>query len=197
MIAPDDHAAYVTHASPALERQLRLGSVVVQAGHGGEIAWVQVGGVGSRDERVGVGRIPNHQDPHVTVGGLVQGASLDGENARVGHQQVLALHVRGSRSRAHQQCVLCALESNFGPIGELDAVKGVEGAVVQFHGDAPQRIHGGRDFDQLEYHGLIRPEKLPGSDTEGQLVADLSRRAGDGDAHRRFSGVVHCGRELR
>ena len=154
---------------------------------------VQVRCVLPRDERIGIGGIADHEYLYAPVGDRIQRLSMGGEDPGVGHQQVLAFHVGRARPRAYQQSVLRVPEAHLRSVREHDIMQCGKGAVVELHGHTLQRVHGGGDFDQLKYHGLIGPEKLTGGDPECQLVPDLSSGAGDGDAHRGFAGVVHLG----
>ena len=69
-----------------------------------------VGGVGHRDQRVGVGRVAGDADADVVGGDLVERLALGGEDRAVGLEQVAALHARAARPRADEQ-------------GEVDAVE--------------------------------------------------------------------------
>ena len=102
VIAPDGHAADVGDVRAGLVRELREGAVVIEARHGGEVARLQVLRVGARDQRVGVGRVADHQHFHLAVRDLVERLALRREDLRVRQQQILALHARAARPRADQ-----------------------------------------------------------------------------------------------
>jgi hypothetical protein len=68
VVAPDRHLGDVVDRGAGLGGELGHGTVVVEAGHRGEAARVEVGGVVHGDERVGVGRVADHQDLDVAAG---------------------------------------------------------------------------------------------------------------------------------
>ena len=110
MIAPDQHLADLGHVAAGFLGELRNRAVVIEARHRGEIARVQVLRVGARDHGVGVGRIADHQHADIAVRHLVHRLALRGEDLRVGHEQVLALHAGTARPRADQQRGVAVLE---------------------------------------------------------------------------------------
>ena len=63
--------------------QLRERAVVIEARHRGEVARVQILRVRTRDHRIGVGRVADHQHFHVASRCLVQRLALRGEDLRV------------------------------------------------------------------------------------------------------------------
>lgn len=64
-----------------------------------------------------------------------------------------------------------------------------EGAIVEFHHYAFERIHSGFDFEKLEIYGLVWAENGAGGDAEQESVADLSGGTGDCD----IDGLFHDG----
>jgi len=62
-----------------------------------------------------------------------------------------------------------------------------EGAVVQFHHHATQRILRLRDFKQLQDHGLVGAERLTVGQAKKQAVADLTGCAG----HCHTNWILH------
>jgi len=66
-----------------------------------------------------------------------------------------------------------------------------EGAVVEFHGDALERLEGLLDggLDELEDDRLVFSEHLTTSNTEQKAVADLTGSTGDSYAN----GGLHGG----
>ena len=97
-------------ADAGLGGQLGDRAVVVEPGQRREALARDVGGVGHRDQRVGVGRVAGHADADVVGGDLVEGLALRGEDRAVGLEQVAALHARAARAGADEQ-------------GEVDAVE--------------------------------------------------------------------------
>ena len=72
--------------------------------------------------------------------------------------------------------------ASFGVVGLDDAGEQREGAVVELHGHAVERLERRGDLEQLQDHGLIGAEHRAAGDAEQQAVADLAGGAGDGDA---------------
>ena len=56
-----------------------------------------------------------------------------------------------------------------------------ESTVVELHGDALERFHGGLDLEHAEDDRLVGAEHLARGDAEEERIADLPGRAGDGD----------------
>ena len=161
--------------------QLRHGAVVIEARHRGEVARVQVLGVGARDHRVGVGGVADHQHAHVAVRDFVHGLALRGEDLRVGHQQVLALHAGAARPRADQQRRMAVLERHARIVGGDDPVERREGAVVELHDHARELRQRRRDFEQVQVDRRIGAQHLAGGDAKGEGITDLAGGTGDGD----------------
>jgi hypothetical protein len=168
--------------TPSLGRDAGHGAVLVEAHHGGEVLALHVGRVVHGDERVGVGRVAHHQHLAVAVGHGVERLALTDEDAAVLLEQVLALHAgpRGMAptSRSH----LRAREALVGVIAGFHAGERREGAVGELHHHALDGLHGRRDVDELQDDGLVFAEHLAGRDPEQESVANLTGRAGDGDA---------------
>ena len=110
VVAPDRHLLDVGDRGAGLGGELRDRAVVVEPGQRREPLPRDVGGVGHRDQRVGVGGVAGDADPDVVGGDLVEGLALGGEDRAVGLEQVAALHARAARAGADEQ-------------GEVDAVE--------------------------------------------------------------------------
>ena len=117
------------------------------------------------------------------VGLLVEHRSLPREYARVLGQEVGALHAGSAWFCADEENIVCAAETLFQAVGGDHFPKGAEGAVLKFHGNPLQRLHGGSDFDKPQHYRLAMAEELPRSDAERELVADLAGGPGYGDLH--------------
>jgi hypothetical protein len=117
MVAPDRHVGDVVDGCAGLQRDLRLRAIVVQARHRGEIVGVDVRCVALGDQRVGVGRVADHQHLYVTAGVIVDRLALYRENRGVGFEQVLALHAGAARTSADQQRVVGVLEGGLRIVG--------------------------------------------------------------------------------
>ena len=164
---------------------LRQRAVVVQAQHGGEVLARQVRRALHRDVGVGVGRVADHQHLDVAGSDGVQRLALRGEDLRVGRQQVLALHAGAARTGADQQRVVGILEGGHRVAVRFHAGQQREGAVLEFHHHALERLLCllVRDLQQLQDDGLVLAQHLAGGDAEQQGVADLAGGAGNGNAH--------------
>ena len=181
MIAPDQHAADTRHVAAGLLGQLRDGAVVIETRHRGEIARVEIFGVGARDHGVGVGRIADHQYADIAIRHFVHGLALRREDLRVGHEQVLALHAGTARPGADQQRGLTVLEGHARIVGGDDPVERGERAVIEFHHHAGELRQGGRDLQQVQVHRGIGTQHLARSDTKGECVTNLASGPRDSD----------------
>ena len=184
VVAPDGHVADVVDRGAGALRELRDGAVVVEAGHRREATGIEVGRVVHGDERVGVGRVADHQDLHVLLGAVAERLALRLEDATVGAEQVGALHARLARHRAHQQGDIGVAERDVGVVGAHHVGEQREGAVVELHLHAVERAERRRDLEQLEDDGGVGAEHGTRGDTEQEAVADLAGCTGDGDTNR-------------
>ena len=167
--------------------QLRQRAVVVEAGHRGEVARVEIRRGGLGDERVGVGRVADDQYFDVARGVVVQRLALRAEDGAVRGEQILALHAGAARTGADQERVIAVLEGDIGVVGGDKAAQQREGAIVEFHGNALECVQRRGDFQQLQDDGLVRAEHIASCDAESERIADIAGSAGDGDAN----GVFH------
>jgi hypothetical protein len=185
VVAPDRHAPDRGHRLLGLVGELRYCPVVVEPGHGGEPLARDVRRVVHRDQRVGVGRVADDEDPQV-VGCLVgQRFSLHGEDGAVGLEQVAPLHALGPRPGADQHRDVDAVEGCVGVVADRDPVQQGERAVVELHRHALGRTDRGRDLQQAELDRGVRPEHGSARDPVEQAVTDLAGSAGDGNFHGR------------
>ena len=111
MIAPDDDLLDLRQGRAALFGELRQSAVVIQSSHGRESVARQRGRIALSDQRIGVGRIADHQHAHVAAGDRVQRLALGGEDLGVLQQQILALHAGPARPRADQHGEIAILEA--------------------------------------------------------------------------------------
>ncbi len=127
------------------------------------------------------------------AGARVQRPARVGEDRGVGSQQVGAFHALRPGLGTDQQGDVDAVEGAHGVVVDLDVAEQVEGAVDEFHHHALGGSHGRRQLKQAQRHRYVAAEQGARADPEQRGVADLARRAGDGDdlrAHvctRRFS----------
>ena len=66
-------------------------------------------------------------------------------------------------------------------VADLDLGERREGAVVELHDDALERLEGGRDLEQAQLDRGVGAEQGAARDAEEEAVADLACGAGDGD----------------
>ena len=169
--------------------ELRQRTVVVEARHRGEALRLERGRVLHRDQRVGVGRVADHEHAHIARGDGVERFTLRREDLRVGEQQVLALHAGAARACADQQRCMAIFERDARIIGGDDLGERRERAVVEFHHDALQRRQRRCDLEQVQVHRLVGAEQGAGGDAEGEGIADLAGGAGD----RNIQRLLHRG----
>ena len=187
VVAPDGQVLDGGDRDRQLGGELRDRAVVVQPGHRGEPARGHVGRVLLGDQRVGVGRVADHEHLDVAGGVLVDGLALRAEDPAVGLQQVTALHARGTRPRADQQGDVGAVEGGLQVVGDVDAGQQREGAVIEFHRGALGRLQGRGDLQQPQSDRHVRPEKLSGSDAEQQVHSRSARRRRSRSRSREYS----------
>ncbi len=108
---------------PVFSASCEQRAVVIQAGHRGEVARVEILRIGARDQRVRVRGIAHDEDLHVAIGHFVQGLALRGEDLRVGEQQVLALHAGAARAGTDEQADVQVAESHLRVIRRHDLVE--------------------------------------------------------------------------
>ena len=180
VVAPDRHPGDLGDRHVELLRELGDRAVVVQAHHRGEAVRRDVRGGGAGDQGVRVRRVADDQHADVVRGARVDGATLRGEDAAVGLQQVSALHALGPRARADQQGDVHPVERRRGVVGDVDPGEQRERAVVELHRRALGGLHRLRDLQQAQPDRGVRPQQLAGGDAEEQRVADLPSGPGDG-----------------
>ena len=189
VVAPDAQAVDVRYVATALIRKLGDRAIVVQPGHGGELARIEIRRIALGNQRIRVRRIADDQNLHAARSVIVERLALHGKDGGVRLDQVLALHTLAARARTDEQCVVHVLEGNVGVVRGNQALNKRERAVLELHDNAAQRVHRRRDLQQLQDHGLVFPEHLTGCDAKQQGVSDLAGGSGDGDAH----GFLHGG----
>ena len=120
VVAPDDDVLDLRQRNVVAEllggglAQERLGTVGVQAGHGGEVLARNRGGVLHQHTGVGVGGIGDHQHLDVLVCNSVNRLSGLAEDSSVLGDQVLAEHSLQSGETSDQEGVLNSLEGLHG-----------------------------------------------------------------------------------
>ena len=180
VVAPDRQLLDLRDRAAGLGGQLRQRPVVVEAGQCREAVLGDVGGVGLRDQRVGVGRVAGDADADVVGGHLVEGLALRGEDRAVGLEQVAALHALRAWLGADEQREVRAVEDLVRLVADLDAGQRRERAVVELHHDALEGLEGRLDLEQLQLDGGVLAEQVPARDPEQQAVADLAGGTGHG-----------------
>ena len=193
VVAPDRHLCDPAHADREPVGQLGQRAVVVEARHGGEPVGRDVAGVRPGDERVGVGRVADHEHLDV-VGGRLQRLALRLEDAAVGLEEVGALHALRPGARADEQRDSRAVERLAWVVVHVDRVEELERAVLELEGRALGGLHRVGDLEQPQAHRAPLAQQVAGRDAEQQRVADLAGRAGDRDVDR---GLRHRYSTLR
>src|SRR5207344_1878318 len=87
-----------------------------------------------------------------------------------------------------EQRVVDVAERHVRVVGLLDPGEEREGAVLELHGHALERVERGRDLEELEDHRLVAEHGTTG-DAEEEAVADLAGGSGDGDADGSLHGA--------
>src|ERR1019366_9573885 len=113
-----------------------------------------------------------------------------GEDLGVGGEQVFALHAGAARPGADEQGVVGVLERRHRIAVRRHAGEQREGAVVELHHHAPERLlrFFVRDLEELQDDGLVLAEHLAGSDAKQKGITDLAGGAGHGDTN---GGLAH------
>ena len=184
MVTPHDDVLDVGVRGTGLVGELRDRTVVVEAHHRGEARGRDVRRSVLGDGGVGVGGVAHDEDAHVIGGAVVDGLALGAEDARVGLEQVGALHALAARHGTHQVRDVGALECTVDVVEDLNAGQGRERTVVELHGGALGGLDGLGDLQQVQLDGHVRAEQLAGSNAEQEGVADVAGCASDGDDTR-------------
>ena len=157
---------------------------MVEAHHRGEARRGDVRRSVLGDGGVGIRGVAHDEDAHVVGGTVVDGLALGAEDARVGLEQVGALHALAARHGTHQVRDVGALECTVDVVEDLNAGQGRERTVVELHGGALGGLDGLGDLQQVQLDGHVRAEQLAGSNAEQEGVADVAGCASDGDDTR-------------
>ena len=184
MVTPHDDVLDVGVRGTGLVGELRDRTVVVEAHHRGEARGRDVRRSVLGDGGVGVRGVTHDEDTHVIGSAVVDGLALGAEDARVGLEQVGALHALAARHGTHQVRDVGALECTVDVVVDLDAGQGRERTVVELHRGALGSLDGLRDLQQVQLDGHVRAEQLAGSNAEQESVADVAGCASDGDDTR-------------
>ena len=166
--------------TPSLGRELADGAVVVEPRHRGEAIRGLAVGVALRDERVGVRRVADHEDPDVVGRAGGHRLALRREDRAVGFEQVRALHALRARPRADESPTLDSLKAVFRVVVDVDPASSGN-AQSKSRGRRPRRaLTRGRDLEEVQVTGRSVPNRSPLA-IRKTGVADLSRGTGDGD----------------
>src|SRR5437899_1823053 len=106
------------------------------------------------------------------------------ENLAVDPEQIFPLHAGLARNTSDQQRPINIAKAFIEICSGHYRLKQRKGAIVQFHYDAIQRAERVRNFDQMEYERLVRPEHLSRGDAEQKCVTNLPSGASHGDLNR-------------
>ena len=150
------------------------------------------GSVRHRDQRVRVGGVPDHEDPHVVRGSGAQRLALRLEDLAVRLEQVGPLHALRARAGAHQQRDVHTVERLDRVVVDLGRGQQRERAVLQLERGALGGLDRVRDLEQAQLDLLVRAEHLARRDPKQQGVTDLAGCARHGDRfieHLLYDGV--------
>ncbi|MDT4867933.1 hypothetical protein FQZ97_1028680 [compost metagenome] len=111
------------------------------------------------------------------------------EDGAVDGQQLGTFHAGTAGARADQQGVVGVLEGGHRVAVGFHAGQQREGAVVEFHHHALERLLGllVGDFQQLQDHGLVFAQHFARGDAEQQGVTNLTCGTGDGNTNGLFA----------
>ena len=161
-----------------LERDLRLGPVVVEASERREVLLGDGRRVLHHDEAVGVGRITHHNNLDVLAGHLVEDLALFGKDGRILANQILALHAILAREGTNEQDHVDIGESLSGIDGGNNALEQWIAAILQLHNNAVERLLRLRDLEHVEDHGLVGAEHLATRTKAGKFRLIIQRTNG-------------------
>ena len=184
VVAPDGDVGDVLDQHAGLLGELRLGPVLVEAGHGEPAVGGDVGGVAAGDEAVGVAGVADDEDADVLRRVVVDGLTLGAEDAAVDLEQVTALHAGLAGDGADEQRPAGAVERLGERAGGDDALEQGIRLVLELHDQALERLHRRLDLEEPQHDRLVVAEQLPGGDPVHERVANLARRTRDGDVER-------------
>ena len=175
---------HVLHQHAGALGELRLGPVLVEAGHREPAVGGNVGRVAAGDEAVGVARVADDEHADVARRVVVDGLTLRAEDAAVDLEQVAALHARLAGDRADEQRPAGAVERLLQGARGDDALEQRVRLVLELHDQAVERLHRRLDLEQAQHDRLVGAEQLARGDPVDERVADLAGRARDGDVER-------------
>ena len=190
MVTPNGHVLDDGVVGAGLGGELRLGAVLVEAGHGEEAFFRYAIGIVHGDEGVGVAGIADYEHAHILGGVASDGFALAGENLAVDAEQVTAFHSGFARHGADEQRPVGVFEAFVEICGADHVVEQREGAVIKLHHHAFEGRHAGLDFDQAEIDRLVRAEDEARGDAEKEGIADLASGSGDGNSNWCFHRLI-------
>src|SRR5437899_697749 len=181
VVSPDGQVRDRGHRNLGLLRELGPRAVLVEPRHREPALLRDLGSVHAGDVAVGVAGVADDEDPDVARGCLRDSLALGPEDPAVDRQEIRALHSLLPGRGTDEQHPVRALERLLCLAGQDHAGEHGEGAVVELHRDAFQRLHRRLDLEHAEDDRLICTEHLAGGDPEEERVADLAGRTGDRD----------------
>lgn len=147
-------------------RELGLGAVFVELGHGEPAVGGDATGVVHGDEAIGVARVADDEHADIAGGVFLDSLALADENFSVDAQQILALHAGLTRHAADEQRPVHAAKAFVEIRGGDDALEQRERAVLEFHDHAVERFQRRLDLDEMKNDGLRGAEHRAGRDAE-------------------------------
>ena len=201
VVAPDRDVGDLAVLHAGLLRELRLGPVLVEAGH--------------REPAVGrarrarstarsgssccTGCRPRARARRSAAWSLIAwpwGLKIPPLTERRSPRSMPALRGIDPTSSAHDVPSNAVLRSAVASMPDEQRVR----AVLQLHHHAFERGQRGLDLEQPQHDRLVGAEQLPAGDAVDERVADLARGAGDGDVERvrghprKLPGALRSGR---
>ena len=138
-----------------------------------------------RDKRIGVRRVADHHHPDVVGGARVEGwRPVSAKMAALAASRSAAFHARGSRGRAPtRRATPTPSKARTASSEDVEASRGVVKAASTSSSATPSAARHGRRRVRATAGstGTPRPSSAPAPIRNSARVADLARRAGDGD----------------
>ena len=133
VVAPNGHLLHRSYGLIQLLGNLGNRTIVVKAGHGRELTWINALCITHRNERVCVGRIAYNQNLDVLFRRAGNRLALGFEDSTVGAQKIGALHAVLAWHCSDQKRYIGITECNVRVITHLDTCKQRKCAVIEFH----------------------------------------------------------------
>jgi hypothetical protein len=140
VVAPDRHLLDVVDVSAGLLGQLAQRAVVIQPGHGVELAAMRSGALLAAISELVLAGLPTTSTRTSRAAWSLIALPCGPKDGAVGGQQILALHAGAARPRADQHGEIGVFERDFQLSVATTPGQQRKGAVVQFHHHALQGL---------------------------------------------------------